>query len=154
MFYLLSCNFSYHSLRTRKEETEKERRAAKAKQEKKEVQQRLDEEGAAIAEAVDLHVVAEDTDDSCEIGLKRDEAFNPCGHKTNNGLFKEGWRTGLPHQGFMKPSLEGLGWMPDACGFGFKWNYWGMSGWSLSSGVFGRYFHSQYILMRKVGLDP
>ncbi|XP_010255234.2 PREDICTED: stress response protein NST1 [Nelumbo nucifera] len=117
----------------------------KKKQKKKEEQQRLDEEGAAIAEAVALHVLAEDTDDSCEIGLKRDEAFNPWGHKTNNGLFKEGWRTGLPHQGFMKPSLEGLGWMPDACGSGFKWNDWGMSGWSLSPGVFGRDLHSPYI---------
>lgn len=117
----------------------------KKKQKKIEEQQRLDEEGAAIAEAVALHVlVGEDSDDSCKIVLRKDERFNPWDHATNIGVFMEGWRAGLPHQGITKHSLEGFGWVPDAYGSRFKCNDWGINGWSFSPGVFGRDLHAPY----------
>ncbi|KAH0972786.1 hypothetical protein GBA52_024942 [Prunus armeniaca] len=48
----------------------------KKKQKQKEEQQRLDEEGAAIAEAVALHVVlGEDSNETCEIVLNKDEVL-------------------------------------------------------------------------------
>ncbi|KAF8379569.1 hypothetical protein HHK36_029009 [Tetracentron sinense] len=113
----------------------------KKKQRKIEEQQRLDEEGAAIAEAVALHVLGEDSDDSCKIVLKKDEKFNSWDRSSNLGLFMGGWRAGPPHHGFTKHSLEGLGWVSDAYGCGCMWKGWGTGGSSFSPGFFGRDLH-------------
>lgn len=79
----------------------------KKKQKKIEEQQRLDEEGAAIAEAVALHVlVGEDTEES--------HRYNPWEHCGNVGLF-------MGYQNFTKYSVEGAGWPTGA-----KWNDWGI----------------------------
>uniref|UniRef100_A0A5B7A2I5 Uncharacterized protein n=1 Tax=Davidia involucrata TaxID=16924 RepID=A0A5B7A2I5_DAVIN len=117
----------------------------KKKQKKKEEQQRLDEEGAAIAEAVALHVLlGEDSEDSCKIMLKKDEGFNPWDCASNIDLFMGGRRAVLPHQDISKHSLEGLGWVSNDHGSGCKWNDWGNSDWSLSSGPLGRDLHMPY----------
>ncbi|CAJ1977013.1 unnamed protein product [Sphenostylis stenocarpa] len=69
----------------------------KKKQKKKEELQRLDEEGAAIAEAVALHVLlGEDSDDTCNV------VINDSGCKTWNysrklDLFMGGRRACFPH---------------------------------------------------------
>uniref|UniRef100_A0A5B7A5D1 Uncharacterized protein n=1 Tax=Davidia involucrata TaxID=16924 RepID=A0A5B7A5D1_DAVIN len=117
----------------------------KKKLKKKEEQQRLDEEGAAIAEAVALHVLlGEDSEDSCKIMLKKDEGFNPWDCASNIDLFMGGRRAVLPHQDISKHSLEGLGWVSNDHGSGCKWNDWGNSDCSLSSGPFGRDLHMPY----------
>uniref|UniRef100_A0A5B7A253 Uncharacterized protein n=1 Tax=Davidia involucrata TaxID=16924 RepID=A0A5B7A253_DAVIN len=117
----------------------------KKKLKKKEEQQRLDEEGAAIAEAVALHVLlGEDSEDSCKIMLKKDEGFNPWDCASNIDLFMGGRRAVLPHQDISKHSLEGLGWVSNDHGSGCKWNDWGNSDWSLSSGPLGRDLHMPY----------
>ncbi|KAF5731167.1 Transport protein SEC31 [Tripterygium wilfordii] len=71
----------------------------KKRQKKIEEQQRLDEEGAAIAEAVALHVLlGEDSDDPCKIMLNREGGFNPWHCAENFDLFMGGRRAYLPHQ--------------------------------------------------------
>ncbi|MCL7048452.1 hypothetical protein MKW94_020169 [Papaver nudicaule] len=104
----------------------------KKKQRKIEEQQRLDEEGAAIAEAVALHVLGEDSDDSCKILLNNDQGFNPWNH-SNVGIYRGGWRGISPHQGLTKYSLGGFGWSSEACASECKWNDFGISSWSLSA---------------------
>ncbi|XP_042496231.1 uncharacterized protein LOC122075311 [Macadamia integrifolia] len=117
----------------------------KKKQKKIEEQQRLDEEGAAIAEAVALHVLGgEDSEDSCKIRLKKEERFNRWDRASNIGLFMGGRKTCLPHQGISKHCLGGLGWVPDAYGPGCRWSEWGIGGWSLSPRVFSRDLHAPY----------
>ncbi|MBA0736682.1 hypothetical protein Gogos_010205 [Gossypium gossypioides] len=79
----------------------------KKKQKKKEEQQRLDEEGAAIAEAVALHVLlGEDSDDSANIMLNKEEGFNCWGY----GIYMDGERAYLPHQ----PHPNCQGWVSNA----------------------------------------
>ncbi|MCL7037426.1 hypothetical protein MKW94_017507 [Papaver nudicaule] len=104
----------------------------KKKQRKIEEQQRLDEEGAAIAEAVALHVLGEDSDDSCKIMLNNDQGFNPWNH-SNVGIYRGGWRGNSPHQGLTKYSLGSFGWSSEACASECKWNDFGISSWSLSA---------------------
>ncbi|KAF8380179.1 hypothetical protein HHK36_027661 [Tetracentron sinense] len=118
----------------------------KKKQKKKEEQQQqLDEEGAAIAEAVALHVLlGEDSDDSCKIVLKKDEGLNPSDCASNVGFFMGGWRSGPPHKCFTKCSLKGFGWVPDAYVSGCKWNDGAVSGWSFPPGVIGRDLRAPY----------
>lgn len=103
----------------------------KKKQRKIEEQQRLDEEGAAIAEAVALHVLGEDSDDSCKIMLNNDQGFNPW-NQSNLGIYRGGWRGNSPHQGFAKYSVGSFGWTSEACASECKWNDFGISSYSLS----------------------
>lgn len=117
----------------------------KKKQKKKEEQQRLDEEGAAIAEAVALHVLlGEDSDDSCNIVLKKDEGFNPWDCTDNIDLFENGKRTGFPYQDFTKHSLEGIGWVSNAYRSGCKWGGLESGDWSFSSEAFARDLPAPY----------
>ncbi|CAI0546514.1 unnamed protein product [Linum tenue] len=75
----------------------------KKKQKKIEEQQRLDEEGAAIAEAVALHVLLgeDSTDDSCQIVLQKEEGFefNPwdCASGNLNIYMDKSGASFLPH---------------------------------------------------------
>ncbi|XP_042471390.1 uncharacterized protein LOC122053411 [Zingiber officinale] len=55
----------------------------KKKQKKLEEQQRLDEEGASIAEAVALHVLGEDTDEPCHFAMNH-SAWNNCWNYSGN----------------------------------------------------------------------
>jgi len=114
----------------------------KKKQKKIEEQQRLDEEGAAIAEAVALRVLlGEDSDDSRNVKLKEDdEGFNPWDCSSSFDFFMGGKNASvLPHhQDLSKHSLEGIGWVSNAQGTGCEWNDWGNNSWTVSSGPFVR----------------
>lgn len=100
----------------------------KKKQKKKEEQERLDEEGAAIAEAVALHVLlGEDADESCQIMVKNNKRFNSLDHSSNAGLY-------MGYQSIAKYSAEGLGWLSASYGPWCTWSYLG-SGRSLSPGM-------------------
>ncbi|KAJ6738480.1 hypothetical protein OIU74_003435 [Salix koriyanagi] len=94
----------------------------KKKQKKKEEQQRLDEECAAIAEAVALHVLlGEDSDDSCKIVLNKEEGFSTWGCAGNIGLFMGGKTLSHPHEDWSRNSFERVGWLSGTYGTGCKW---------------------------------
>ncbi|KAL7183735.1 hypothetical protein ACSBR2_026005 [Camellia fascicularis] len=117
----------------------------KKKQKKIEEQQKLDEEGAAIAEAVALHVLlGEDSEDSCKIMLKKDEGFSAWDCASNIDLFMGGTRVVLPHPDLSKHSLEGSGWVPCAHGSECKWNEWVNSDRSVTPGPFVGDFYTPY----------
>lgn len=118
----------------------------KKKQKKIEEQQRLDEEGAAIAEAVAMHVlIGEDSDDSCQIVLQNDEGFNPWNRASNiSRLVMGGIKAGSTSHGYTMYSVEGLGRVSDAYGKPCKWSDWGIGSLTLSSDIFGRDPHVPY----------
>ncbi|KAK3037231.1 hypothetical protein RJ639_030124 [Escallonia herrerae] len=117
----------------------------KKKQKKIEEQKRLDEEGAAIAEAVALRVLlGEDSDDSCKVMLKKDEGLNTWNCATNFELFMDGREAVLPHPDLSNHSPEGIGWVSDADRSGCNWSDWGDGGWTVSSGPFVRDLHTPY----------
>ncbi|CAA0409358.1 unnamed protein product [Arabidopsis thaliana] len=71
----------------------------KKKLRKLEEQRRLDEEGAAIAEAVALHVLlGEDCDDSYRNTLNQETGFKPWDYTTKINLFSGGINRFFPHQ--------------------------------------------------------
>ncbi|KAM3309174.1 hypothetical protein P3S67_010918 [Capsicum chacoense] len=106
----------------------------KKKQKKKEEQQKLDEEGAAIAEAVALHVlVGEESDDSCELLLKKDKQSNRRDLGRNFDFFMGGERAMLPHQDFSVYSVEGAQWISGPNGDGCIWNEQENTSWMVSS---------------------
>ncbi|TQD81622.1 hypothetical protein C1H46_032860 [Malus baccata] len=112
----------------------------KKKQKKKEEQQRLDEEGAAIAEAVALRVLLgeEDSDETCEIVLNKDQVFNHWDCPGNIDVFMGGRRACFPYQDSAKYSLETIGWVSGAYRSGYNLGGLGNSEWSLSSGPYER----------------
>ncbi|GMH29580.1 hypothetical protein Nepgr_031423 [Nepenthes gracilis] len=104
----------------------------KKKQKKKEEQERLDEEGAAIAEAVALHVLlGEDSDNSSNVPVTRDEEFDPW--HCNIGLFMDGKRAVVSHPDPKTCSFLSIGRIPSAYGNG-----------SFPSSSLGRNFHFPY----------
>lgn len=106
----------------------------KKKQKKKEEQQKLDEEGAAIAEAVALHVlVGEESDDSCELLLKKDKESNQWDLARNFDFFISGERATLPHQDLSIYSVEGPRWVSGPNGDGCMWNEQENAAWMVSS---------------------
>ncbi|KAJ0968307.1 hypothetical protein J5N97_025251 [Dioscorea zingiberensis] len=106
----------------------------KKKQKKIEEQQRLDEEGAALAEAVALHVlVGEDTDESRPFMLN--ERLSPWDYSSNISLL-------MGCQDFAKYSVGG-GWMPDAYDTESKWNDW-VNASSPPHGLFVRDLRTPY----------
>ncbi|KAM7504795.1 hypothetical protein LguiB_003699 [Lonicera macranthoides] len=115
----------------------------KKKQKKIEEQQRLDEEGAAIAEAVALRVLlGEDSDDSHKVDLNSED-FNPWDCGSSFDLFMGGGKNAvLPHQDLSKHSLEGIEWLSDSHQAGCEWNDWGNHSWTVSSGPFVRDLHT------------
>lgn len=107
----------------------------KKKQKKIEEQQRLDEEGAALAEAVALHVlVGEDKDESCPFMLNK--RLNPWEYSNNISLL-------MGCQSFAKYPIGGIGWMPDAYDPSCKWNEWGPAS-SPPHGLFVRDLRTPY----------
>ncbi|MBA0768121.1 hypothetical protein Gotri_016952 [Gossypium trilobum] len=103
---------------------------------KKEEQQRLDEEGAAIAEAVALHVlVGEDSDDSCTVMLNKEEGFNPWDYANNLNLFMGG---GRGRGCFLQQGQANWGGQVcDAYKDGWEWAMLENSNWSLPYGAYG-----------------
>ncbi|VVB15633.1 unnamed protein product [Arabis nemorensis] len=72
---------------------------AKKKLKKLEEQKRLDEEGAAIAEAVALHVLlGEDCDDSYRNMLNQERGFKPWDYTAKFNQFTGGRNRFFPHQ--------------------------------------------------------
>ncbi|XP_039046523.1 uncharacterized protein LOC120186714 isoform X1 [Hibiscus syriacus] len=110
----------------------------KKKQKKKEKQQRLDEDSAAIAEAVALHVLGEDSSDSGEIMLNKEEGFNRWDCGSNFNLFMGGGGACLPHQA----NTNRDGWVTNAYRGGSEWSAFGNGGWSFSYGACGRNLHA------------
>ncbi|XP_047965462.1 uncharacterized protein LOC125209930 [Salvia hispanica] len=116
----------------------------KKKQKKKEEQERLDE-GAAIAEAVALHVLlGEDSDDSSELMLEKDEGLALWDHANNMDIIV-GRHSLVPYQDFPKCSLDNIGLVSDAHRYGHMWSHWGNSNLLvLSDHLFGRDVYPQY----------
>jgi hypothetical protein len=114
----------------------------KKKQKKIEEQQRLDEEGAAIAEAVALRVLLgeEDSDDSRKVKLKKDnKGFNPWDCNNSYGFFMGGNSASvLSREDLSRRSLEGVEWVSDSDrhASGYESNYWGNNSWAVSSAPF------------------
>lgn len=107
----------------------------KKKQQKIEEQQRLDEVGAAIAEAVALHVLLDDDSDDIYNGmLKKTEGINPweCGNRFD--LVTSGKQPMLhEQQNISKCSLGGIGLVSDVYRYGCKWDDAESSGWMVAS---------------------
>ncbi|KAJ0705541.1 hypothetical protein HanPI659440_Chr14g0574551 [Helianthus annuus] len=111
----------------------------KKNQKKKEEQQRLDEECAAIAEAVALHVlIGEESNKSCVPAMmhkEEEEEWYPWGYGASNfGLFMgdshaRTTATVIPHSRQLLGSPNGdTCWVSDGCGgSGHQWNGYGLS---------------------------
>ncbi|CAA3010709.1 Hypothetical predicted protein [Olea europaea subsp. europaea] len=118
----------------------------KKKLKKKEEQERLDEEGAAIAEAVALHVLlGEDSDDSCKVMLKKDEELTSLDNGTDFDIVIGGRHAMVPRDDLPNYFLEGSGWAYDPRGYRCMWNHWDNSNLIVPSGPLGKDFHPQYI---------
>lgn len=116
------------------------------KKERKKEQERLDEEGAATAEAVALHVLCDDSDDTCQIVLKNDNVDLGLDrdHDSNIGLFMGGWKASVPCSSFGKYSIKGFGWVSDAYGSGCNCNDWGIM-WSFAPKMVDRDLQPLYV---------
>ncbi|CAI9092287.1 OLC1v1027484C1 [Oldenlandia corymbosa var. corymbosa] len=118
----------------------------KKKQKKKEEQQRLDEEGAAIAEAVALHVlIGEDSDDSCNVMMKKDEGLNQWDCYGGFGIFMGGTEAVVPHDDLPGYSLKNIGWFSDNQKYGYMWSDWNNSDQMAPSEAFQREIYPQYL---------
>ncbi|XP_044505635.1 uncharacterized protein LOC123225607 [Mangifera indica] len=104
----------------------------KKKQRMKEEQQRLDEEGAAIAEAVALHVLCEDSDDSCKVVLNKEDGFSSWDCTHNVDIFMGGGMASVPHQYQAKCA-------------GCKWDDYRNGDWSFTCGPFERNLSMPYL---------
>lgn len=108
----------------------------KKKQKKIEEQQRLDEEGAAIAEAVALNVLLdEDSGESCKFMIEQDEGLNNLCDSISNIEFIGQMRLARPYRNFPEHEIEPIGWAPNVYG---NWNEWGNGHSSVLSGPFGQ----------------
>ncbi|CAN6922384.1 unnamed protein product, partial [Brassica oleracea] len=101
----------------------------KKKQRKLEEQQRLDEEGAAIAEAVALHVLlGEDSDDSSRVMLGQEK-----------GCFKMDLFRGenyVPRQSCASYAVQGIGFVSNGYGLGeSNWSPFMRESWDSNMGV-------------------
>lgn len=122
----------------------------KKKEKKKEEQKRLDDEGAAIAEAVALHVLLEeDSDDSCKIMLNKEEHFNHWDYAHDIDLFMGGGRAYLPHNTHTNCSR----WDSSAFAPEFNWTDMGNNSLSFSYGSYGRDHLHAYGVWDSAGLS-
>ncbi|AEE85091.1 unnamed protein product [Arabidopsis thaliana] len=84
----------------------------KKKQKRLEEQQRLDEEGAAIAEAVALHVLlGEDSDDSSRVKFGEEKGFTM-------DLFRDERTNYVPRQSCASYAVQGIGFVSNGYGLG------------------------------------
>ncbi|CAI9771932.1 unnamed protein product [Fraxinus pennsylvanica] len=117
----------------------------KKKLKMKEEQERLDEEGAAIAEAVALHVLlGEDSDDSCKVMLKKDEELTSLDNDINFNFVIGGRHAMVPHDDLSNYLLEGSGWASDPNGYRCMWNPWDNSNLIVPSGPLGCFITSNH----------
>ncbi|KAK4436273.1 hypothetical protein Salat_0791000 [Sesamum alatum] len=118
----------------------------KKKLKKKEEQERLDEEGAAIAEAVALHVlIGEDSDDSSKVVLKEDEGLTRWDYASNINIVVGGRQPLVHYHDLSKYSCENVGRVSDARQYGRMWNLWGNSNLVTSSDHLGSGLYPQYL---------
>ncbi|KAF2597381.1 hypothetical protein F2Q68_00008237 [Brassica cretica] len=83
----------------------------KKKLKKLEEQRRLDEEGAAIAEAAALHVLlGEDSDDSCRTMLNQETGFKPWDCTAKLNLSTSGRNGFFPHQAVHRSRVSDCNW--------------------------------------------
>ncbi|CAF2378887.1 chromatin assembly factor 1 subunit A-B [Brassica napus] len=83
----------------------------KKKLKKLEEQRRLDEEGAAIAEAAALHVLlGEDSDDSCRTMLNQETGFKPWDCIAKLDLSTSGRNGFFPHQAVHRSRVRDCNW--------------------------------------------
>ncbi|KAF8114038.1 hypothetical protein N665_0043s0106 [Sinapis alba] len=103
----------------------------KKKQRKLEEQQRLDEEGAAIAEAVALHVLlGEDSDDSSRVMLGQEKGFKM-------DLFRGDKTNYVPRQSCASYAVQGIGFVPNG-GYGLgesNWSPFMRESWDNNMGI-------------------
>ncbi|OAY71896.1 hypothetical protein ACMD2_25129, partial [Ananas comosus] len=104
-----------------KDELDRLKQAEKKKRQKKEEQQRLDEEGAAIAEAVALQVlIEEDANEPCRhLMLKDYRKFDPCSYSSSISP------SVASQKSFSTYPFGGLGWEANAYSSGGNWTDWG-----------------------------
>ncbi|KAI0499992.1 hypothetical protein KFK09_018200 [Dendrobium nobile] len=118
----------------------------KKKLKKMEEQQRLDEEGAATAEAVALHVlIGEDADESSLIMRNNIKRFNSFENSSNLGHL-------MDHHSSAKYSVGETGRISYAFASRNKWNDWA-NGMSFSSGLHGRDLHAPYYDELELGVE-
>lgn len=118
----------------------------KKKEKKKEEQQRLDEEGAATAEAVALHVLlGEDSEESHKIVLNKYESAAPWNCSAHADFLMGGRRASQPYQNIPKCALDRIGWISDTHVSLLRRGGLEGSGWSCPSGIYGRDVHGPYI---------
>lgn len=90
----------------------------KKKQKRLEEQQRLDEEGAAIAEAVALHVLlGEDSDDSSRVKIGQGKGFKM-------DLFRDERSNLVPRQSCASYAVQGIGFVSNGYGYGLEDSHW------------------------------
>ncbi|KAL8148329.1 uncharacterized protein LOC141708231 [Apium graveolens] len=117
---------------------------------KQEEQKRLDEEGAAIAEAVALQVLGEDLDDSSQAKLEKDDMLEPLDLGIKFDCFTGETKSSLPHQDLSRYSPDVIGRVYDGHNrYGHMWNNCS-SKWRQQSfcpqyhGPLARNFHRPY----------
>lgn len=91
----------------------------KKKQKRVEEQQRLDKEGAAIAESVALHVIGEDSDEPYPFMLNNHERYNPWDNSSNIGVL-------VGYRNIERYSAGGPGCASDAYESACRWNTYGV----------------------------
>ncbi|WOL18259.1 hypothetical protein Cni_G27052 [Canna indica] len=116
----------------------------KKKQKKIEEQQRLDEEGAAIAESVALHVLGEESHESCQ--------FMMSNAATQNWNYSGNINFYMGYQSSAKYSSDGLGWTTDSSDSAWKWNSSGI-GLSLPAKFYVNNLQSPYSYWTNGGVD-
>lgn len=95
----------------------------KKKLKKKEEQDRLDEDSAAIAEAVALQVLlGEDSDDSSNVMLKKHEGVTLWDHTNNISIFMGGRHPLVRCDDLSSYSYENVAGVCDAHQYGHMWN--------------------------------
>lgn len=119
----------------------------KKKLKKQEEQQKLDEEGAAIAEAVALQVLlGEDSDDACKIVLNEEnEGFNPWDSNGHFNFFMDGRNGDVPYHHSLNYALDPVGWISHSQDSRVEWGGFGGGDWGCSDGTYGHDIHGEFI---------
>ncbi|XP_048142034.1 uncharacterized protein LOC115742640 [Rhodamnia argentea] len=119
----------------------------KKKLKKQEEQQKLDEEGAAIAEAVALQVLlGEDSDDACKIVLNEEnEGFNPWDSNGHFNFFMDGRSADVPCHHSLNYALDPIGWISHSQDSRVEWGSFGGGDWGCSDRTYGRDLHGEFI---------
>lgn len=116
----------------------------KKKLKKKEEQDRLDEDSAAIAEAVALQVLlGEDSDDSSNVMLKKHEGVT-WDHTNNISIFMGGRHPLVRCDDLSSYSYENVAGVCDAHQYGHMWNLGENPPLMASSDLLGSGFYPQY----------